>query len=481
MHKAIGSLAAETIRRSYRANLALLSLPGNAPKRQRFHVESRRSAMAPCIDVKNAPVPSLLLEDQQLIVLLVETKMITSEWKFGRLGFLQLTTAAAVLLSPGVGAQSPGPLRIGILSDMSGMVADLSGPGSVVSAKLAIEDFGGKVLNRPIELLTGDHLNKPDTGLSMARQWYDSGVRAIFDIGITSVALGVQDLAKEKNRIVVFNSAASADLTGKACSPNGIQWALNNYTVSMAAVKGPLDAGGKTWFFMTVDYSYGKTVQRDTTEILEKAGAKVVGSATHPFSSTDFSSQLLQAHASKADVIALATTTSHAAVMIKQAEEYGIRSKGQKLAPLSLTLHDVKAMGLRVAQDLYVAEPYYWDQNDETRKFAMRYKDRFGKMPNSIQASVYGAVTHYLKAVAAAGTDDTVAVLGKMHSMPVNDFMTKNGRILDDGRLARDFYVFRVKKPAESKGEWDLLTQASVLSANQAYPPGDKQVCSLVK
>jgi branched-chain amino acid transport system substrate-binding protein len=385
------------------------------------------------------------------------------------------------LLSAQVSAQGTAPLKIGILNDMSGVVVDLSGPGAVVAAKLAIEDFGGKVLGRPIELLEGDHLNKPDTGLTMARQWYDNGVRAIFDIGITTVALGMQDLAKEKNRIVIYTSSASADLTGKNCSPNGIHWTYNNYVQSLGAIKGAMDAGGKSWYFITVDYTYGKNVQRDATAIIEAAGGKVIGSTTHPFTSTDFSSQLLQAQASKADVIALATTTAHAAAMVKQADEFGIRAKGQKLAPLSLVLNDVKAMGLRAAQDLLTTEAYYWDQNEETRKFANRYKARFNKMPNSIQASMYGAVTHYLKAVAAAGTDDTGPVLAKMKSTPINDFMTQNGTIREDGRVLRDFYIFRVKKPSESKNEWDMYTQVSKIPAAEGFPPVDKQICPLLK
>ncbi|WP_342133432.1 ABC transporter substrate-binding protein [Hydrogenophaga sp. OTU3427] len=388
---------------------------------------------------------------------------------------------AGYLFTGAAGAQGSGPLKIGVLNDMSGVVVDLSGPGSVVAAKLAIEDFGGKVLGRSIELVEGDHLNKPDTGLTMARQWYDSGVRAVFDIGITTVALGMQDLAREKDRIVVYGSSASSDLTGKNCSPNGIHWTYNTYVQSLGAIKGALDAGGKSWYFITVDYSYGKNVQRDATAIIEAGGGKVIGSTTHPFTTTDFSSQLLQAQASKADVIALATTTAHAAAMIKQADEFGIRAKGQKLAALSLVLNDVKAMGLRSAQDLLTTEAFYWDQNDETRKFANRYKQRFNKMPNMIQASMYGAVSHYLKAVAAAGTDDTSAVLAKMKSTPINDFMTQSGTIREDGRVVRDFYIFRVKKPAESKNEWDLYTQVAKIPAAQAFPPADKQVCPLVK
>lgn len=230
-----------------------------------------------------------------------------------------------------------------------------------------------------------------------------------------------------------------------------------------------LESGAKTWYFITVDYTYGKNVQRDITEVIEKAGGRVVGSTTHPFSSTEFSSQLLQAQASKADAIALATTTAHATSLIKQAHEFGITSK-QKLAPLSLTLLDVKALGLQAGQGLYVTEPYYWDQNDESRRFSNRFKGKFGKMPNFIQASVYGAVTHYLKAVAAAGTDDTAAVMAKMKSTPVNDFMTKNARIREDGQVMRDSYVWRVKKPSESKNEWDLYTYVSTVPAAQAFP-----------
>lgn len=404
----------------------------------------------------------------------------------GRRGLAQLAGCALVSLAAGfsafgVSANTAAPLKIGVLNDMSGIVVDLSGPGSVTAAKMAIEDFGGKVLGRPIQLLEGDHLNKPDTGLTIARKWYDSDVRAIFDIGITTVALGMQDLAKEKNRIVVYNSSASSDLTGKNCSANGIHWTYNTYVQALGAIKGGLDAGGKTWYFITVDYSYGKNVQRDATAMIEKGGGKVIGATTHPFSATEFSSQLLQAQASKADVIALATTTAHAAAMIKQADEFGLRAQGQKLASMSLVINDVKAMGLKAAQDLFVTEAYYWDQNDETRKFAERYKKRFGRMPNMIQASMYGAVTHYLKAVAAAGSDDTTAVLAKMKSTPINDFMTQNGSIREDGRVLRDFYIFRVKKPSESKDEWDLYSQVAKVPAAQAFAPADKQACALVK
>lgn len=400
--------------------------------------------------------------------------------------FALRSAALAVALAaggPAAWAQAGNPVKIGIMNDTSGPYVDLSGPGSIVAAKMAIEDFGGKVLGRPIQLLEGDHLNKPDNALTIGRQWYDSDVRAIFDIGVAPVAIAMQDLAKEKNRIAIFTSSGSSDLTGKYCSPNGIQWVYNSYPQVQASAKGALDAGGKSWYFITVDYTYGKSVQQDASQAVEKGGGKVVGSTTHALAASDFSSQLLQAQASKAQVIGLATTSVQTSGMIKQADEFGIRAAGQRLAPLSLHLYDVKALGLQAAQGLYVGEAYYWDLNDETRKFAMRFKDRVGKgrMPNMVQAGTYGAVMHYLKSVAAAGTDDTAAVLAKMKSLPINDFMTKNGTIREDGQVMRDFHILRVKKPSESKGEWDLYSPMGVLPHHLAFRPADKSVCGLVK
>ncbi|MGI4954025.1 MAG: ABC transporter substrate-binding protein [Janthinobacterium lividum] len=383
-------------------------------------------------------------------------------------------------------AQTPAPtrvtpFRIGDMSDMSGIVVDLSGPGSLVSMRMAVEDYGGKVLGRPIEVVVGDHLNKPDVGVPMAREWYDNGVRAIFDIGISTVALGVQSVAREKNGLVVFCASSSSDLTGSACSPNGISWAYDNYSQSQGSVRQLLRENGKTWFFLTVDYAYGRNVQRDTTAMVEAGGGKVIGSVLHPFETKDFSSYLLQAKASGADVIALATTTVHAGNLIKQADEFGIRGSRQRIAALSLTLHDVKALGLPAAQGLLITAPFYWDQNEQTRAFAKRYFERFRKMPNFIQASMYGAVTHYLKAVDKAGTDDTAQVVAMMKATPINDFMTVNGSIRDDGRTMRDNYVFRVKAPAESKGEWDLYTEVAKIPAVEAFAPADPKLCPLVK
>lgn len=399
----------------------------------------------------------------------------------GRRGLAAGAVAAAGLALAGRGRAQAAPLKIGVLSDMSGIVVDLSGPGSLTSARMAVEDHGGKALGRPVEIVAGDHQNKPDIGIPMARTWYDDGVRAIFDIGITTVALGVQALAREKDKLVVFVSSSSSDLTGSACSPNGISWTYDNYSQSQGVVRQLLAEGAKTWFFLTVDYAYGRNVQRDTTKMVEGGGGWVIGSVLHPFETKDFSSFLLQGKASGADVIALATTTSHAGNALKQADEFGMRSGRQRLAALSLTLHDVKALGLPAAQGLLVTAPFYWDQNERTRAFARRYLQRFGKMPNFVQASMYGAVSHYLKAVEQAGTDDTGKVAAAMKAMPINDFMTSSGHIRADGRTLRDNYVFRVKAPAESKGKWDLYEQVAFIPANEAFAPGDPGVCALLK
>ena len=390
-----------------------------------------------------------------------------------------LGTAAGMAVPFGAWSQEA-PLRIGVLTDLSGIMADYSGNGTVGAVTMAVEDFGGKIGSRPIEVLKADHLNKPDVGSGLARQWYDSGVSAIFDVGSTAVALPVQALAREKNRLVVFTSSASSDLTGSACSPNGIHWTFNNYSQALGAVRFQTAAGAKTWYFLSIDYAYGRAVQRDTTAMIEAAGGRVLGASLHGFDTTDFSSSLLAAQASKADVIALATTTSHAANVIKQADEFGVRASGQKLAPLSITLHDVKAIGLQSAQGMIETAPFYWDQNDATRAFAARYRERIGKMPNMAQASAYGAVTHYLNAVRATGSDATDAVIAKMKATPVNDFMTKDGTIRADGRVIRDMYVLQVKTPTESTGEWDLEKVVGVIPGTEAFQPPNP-ACALNK
>ncbi len=388
--------------------------------------------------------------------------------------------SGTALLGTAARAQTPPPLKLGWLTDLSGMMVDYSGMGSVTAAAIAIEDFGGSVLGRPIVLLRGDHTNKADVGLSIARTWYDEGVRAIFDIGLTSVALGVQNLAREKDRILVLTSTASADFTGANCSPNGIHWTFNSYSQAFGPVKYFSDNGVKTWYFLTVDYAYGRNVQRDSTAMIEARGGRVLGTSLHPFETTEFSSSLIQAKASKADALALATTTAHASAIVKQADEFGLRQSGQRVVPLSLTLHDVKAVGLQAGQGLIETAPYYWDQNEATRAFGMRYLKRFGRMPNMTQASAWGAVTHYLKSVQAAGTDETGPVLAKMRSIPINDFMAHDGWIRPDGRVMREMYILKVKSPAQSKSEWDLEEIVGTIPAEEAFGPASP-ACPLGK
>ena len=405
-----------------------------------------------------------------------------------RRSLVALTGAAAALAVQGAGSSvraqgqpaAAKPLTIGILNDSSAFTADLSGIGAHVAGDLAVEDFGGTVLGRPISLIKADHQAKPDLGVSLARRMYDEGVAAIFDIGITTVAISVQQLAREKNRIAVFTSTGTVDMTRALCSPNGIHWAYDSYSVAVGAARANMQVFKKSkWFFMTVDYAYGHSLQAEATKFITANGGTVIGSAPHPLSTQDFSSDLLKAQASGAELIALATPTPLIANIVKQAAEYRVAQSGQRLAPVGLFSNDVKGIGLALAQDLLITEPFYWDQNDATRAFSKRFFDKFRKMPNSLQASVYGAVTHYLKAVKAAGTDETGAVMAAMKAMPVNDFMTKDGTIRADGRLVRDMHVFRAKSPAESKGEWDLYEQLSTIPGPLAFSPPDA-ACKLI-
>jgi len=403
-----------------------------------------------------------------------------------------LSAAAALLGQAGALRAQPAkpltqpakPLTIGILNDTSGPTADLSGIGSQVSADMAVEDFGSSVLGRPIVLLKANHQAKPDLGTGLAREWYDQGVLAIFDIGITTVAISVQQLARDKDQIAVFTSTGTVDMTRSLCSPNGIHWTYDSHSMAVGAAQANMRDGAKRWFFMTVDYAYGRSLQAEATEYIEANGGTVVGAARHAFDTKDFSSDILKAQSSGAELIGLATPTGQIGNIVKQAAEFGstnsIKST-QRLAPIGLLSNDVKGIALNIAQGLRVTEPFYWDQDDGTRAFSKRFFARFHRMPNSLQASVYGAVTHYLQAVRAADSDDTGPVLRVMKATRVNDFMTQDGLIRADGRLVRDMYTFRVKPPGESKGDWDLYEQLSTIPGSQAFKPADPAVCNLVQ
>ncbi len=374
-------------------------------------------------------------------------------------------------------------VKIGVLNDQTGMNADLSGQGSVIAARMAAEDAGGTVIGKKIEVVFADHQNKADIGSSIATQWYDKdGVDVIADMPFSSVALAVQDIARQRQKVVIFSGPGSSDLTGKACSPFGFHWTFDTVALARGTGSAVVKSGGKTWFFLTSDYAFGHALAKDTMAVVRANGGTVVGEAIHPVNNSDFSSYLVQAQASGAQVIGLANGATDTTNSIKQAYEFGIAKSGQKLAGLLVFITDVHSLGLQVAQGLQMTESFYWDLNDETRAFAKRYAARMGgKMPSMVQAGVYSGVAHYLKSVAAAGTLDGPTVAAKMHELPVNDFMSHDVHIRRDGRVMRDFYLFQVKSPAESKGPWDYYNLIRTIPAEEAARPEAEGNCPLVK
>src|SRR6201991_2504210 len=378
-------------------------------------------------------------------------------------------------------AQAPAPLRIGITEGFSGVYADLN-LGEVEAAQMAIDDFGGKVLGRPIEILSADHQTKPDVGAAIARRWYDvDGVKMITGLGTSSVALAVRKIAQEKGKIDINTGAASADLTGPACSETGAHWVYDTYALAHVTGEAMVKAGGDSWYFLTADYAFGHALERDVTEVVKAAGGKVLGSVRHPLSTQDFSSFLLQAQSSKAKVIGLANAGQDTINSIKQAGEFGITKGGQKLAGLLVFATDVQSLTLPVAQGLVLTESFYWDLNDETRAWTKRYRAKKDRLPSMLTAGVYSSTLHYLKAVQAAGTDDAKAVMAKMRELPVNDVMTKNGKLREDGRLIRDMYLFEVKAPSESKGKDDIYKLIATVPGDEAYRPMKDGKCPYIK
>jgi len=400
-------------------------------------------------------------------------------WKTGLLG-----AAALALLAGMEQAQDTGPIRIGVMNDMTGVYADVSGKGGALAARMAAEDFGGKVLGRPIEILEADHQNKPDVGSNVVRQWFDrDGVLAVADVPTSSVALAVNEIAREKKRVFLVSGAASSDLTGKACSPTTIHWTYDTYALGYGTGKTLVEQGGDTWFFLTADYAFGQALERDTTSFVQQGGGKVLGGVRVPLATNDFSSYLLQAQASKAKVIGLANAGGDTINSIKQASEFGIVAGGQRLAGLLMFITDIHALGLNTAQGLVATESFYWNLNDETRAWSKKWSDKMGggKMPSMVQAGIYGSVMHYLKAMQAANSTDAETVVKKMKEMPVNDFMSKDVKIREDGRVLRDFYLVQVKKPAESKGPWDYYNILATIPGDKAARPLDQGGCAFVK
>jgi branched-chain amino acid transport system substrate-binding protein len=378
-------------------------------------------------------------------------------------------------------AQTPGPLKIGVMDGFSGVYGDLTA-GEVEAMQLAIDDVGGKVLGRSVEILSVDHQTKPDVGAAIARRWYDTeNVKMITGLGTSSVALAVRKISQEKGLIDINTGAASSDLTGLACSETGAHWVYDTYSLAHVTGSAMVKAGGDSWYFLTADYAFGHALERDVTEVVKAAGGKVLGSVKHPLSTQDFSSFLLQAQASKAKVIGLANAGQDTINSIKQAGEFGIVKGGQKLAGLLVFATDVQSLTLPVAQGLVLTESFYWDLNDETRAWTKRYRAKKDRLPSMLTAGVYSSTLHYLKAVQAAGTDDAKAVMAKMREMPVNDVMTKNGKLRPDGRLVRDMYLFQVKSPDESKGKDDIYKLVATVPGDQAYRPLNEGKCPLIK
>ena len=398
-----------------------------------------------------------------------------------------IAAAAALALTAGAAhAQISGNVvKIGILNDQSSLYADLSGQGSVVAAKMAVEDFkaANKGFTTPVEVIFADHQNKADVGSQIANKWYDSeGVDVIVDTPNSGVALAVNQITKDKGKAFLNSGAATSDLTGKACSPNTIHWTYDTWMLANGTGKAIVKTGGDSWFFVTADYAFGHALERDTEAVVLKNGGKVLGKVRAPINTQDFSSFLLQAQASKAKIIGLANAGADTTNAIKQGAEFGIAKGGQQFAGLLVFLTDVHALGLEKAQGLVLTEAFYWDLNDKTRAWSKRFAERHrGAMPTMVQAGVYSATLHYLKAIEALKSDDGPKVIAKMKEMPTDDPLFGKGAVRADGRKIHPMYLFEVKKPAESKGAWDYYKVRATIPADQAFRPIDQGDCPLMK
>ena len=395
---------------------------------------------------------------------------------------LMLASLILTCLAVGAAAQADKAVKVGILNDQASVYSSISGSGSVAAAKLAIEDMGGTLLGKPIELVFADHAHKPDQGTTIARRWFDvEGVDAIFDIYSSGVALAVQGLAEAKDKILVLSMASSGVISGKSCSPNGMQWANDGYEVANLTIKGVSEGKPTSWYFITVDYTAGHSIEKDSQKLIEASGGTFVGSVRFPLNTPDFSSFLLRAQASGAKNIGFIGGGADLTNATKQASEFGIQQAGQRFIPLSMTTVDIDALGNKVTQGMPLVLSFYWDESDATKAWTERFRKAFGKMPTDPQANVYSAVLHYLKAVKAAGTTDNQTVLAKMKDTPVNDFFTSNARIRADGRLMRDVYYAEAKAPDEMKSPTDLLKLIKKVPGEQAFLPADQSECKLLK
>ncbi|GGF41343.1 ABC transporter permease [Aliidongia dinghuensis] len=396
-------------------------------------------------------------------------------------GFRTLVAAGAALwVVPALAAGFSGDqIKIGVLTDESGQFSTIGGKGSVLAAQMAVKDFGGTIDGKPIVVVDADHQNKPDVGSAILRRWFDQeGVDAVTDLPVSSVALAAQEIAREKHKTLLISGAASSALTGKACSPYSTQWADDSYALARGTAKAVVAAGGKSWFFLTADYAFGADMEKDATAAITAAGGTVAGAVRHPLGTSDFSSFLLQAQSSKAKVVGLANAGGDTVSAIKQAVEFGLPQGGQSLAGFLIFITDVHALTPQVAQNLYVTEGFYWDQNDAARAFAKRFFDEMGRMPTKQQAATYASVTHYLKAARAAGTVEAAAVNKEMRQLPV-DFFGRAGSIRPDGRVLYDLTLYRVKAPEAVKRPWDYYQAISTIPAADAFRPAAEGGCPL--
>ncbi len=395
-------------------------------------------------------------------------------------------TAAAALVSSMIAGTaqaeiSNDEIRIGYLADMSGTYRDLSGPGGLEALKMAIEDFGGSVDGKKIVTFNADDLNKPDVGANTVRQWIDErNVDMVTGLVASSVVLAAAKVVEQGGKLALISGAAASSITNEFCSPNHIHWTYDTFALANGTANAVLKDGGKSWFILTADYAFGHAMEADIKKVVEAEGGSVVGTVRHPFPSSDFSSYILQAQGSGADVVALANAGADTVNSLKTASEFGVTQSGQKLAGMVVFLNDIHAMGLDVTQGLMLTTGWYWDMNDEARAWAKRYEARVGSMPTMVHAGIYSATTHYLNAVKATGSDDTQTVRAEMAKTPVNDMFAKNGTIREDGRMVHDMYLVQVKKPEESKGEWDLYKVVRTIPGDEAFRPLAESQCKLV-
>lgn len=396
-------------------------------------------------------------------------------------GSVAIATAlgANAALADGI---SDGVVKIGVLTDMSGQFSHESGEGSVTAVKMAVEDFGGKILGKPIEVVVADHQNKPDVASALARKWFEvEKVDMIANLINSSIALGVAQIAKDKDKIAIINGSGASRITGDACTPNSIHYAYDTYALAKGTGAALMKAGQTSWYFLTANYAFGHALEGDTSAIVKSMGGQVIGATRYPVETLDQSSFLLQAQASKAKVVALAGSGTVFVNAVKSAHEFGIDKGGQTLAGLLVWITDINSLGLEVAQGLVLTNAFYWDRDDETRAWSKRFYERMKRMPHMGDAGDYSSTMHYLKAIQAAGTDEAKPVMAKMRGTPINDFFAKNGRIREDGRMVHDMYVYEVKKPSESKGEWDYYKLREVIPGEQAFRPLTESACPLVK